>query len=230
MVKAVFLDYSGTAVNIVGEDMKKMVRIITEALHGKADPKELIGFWFARLREYENNCFGEAYEDEDALVYRVLEEVHEHYGLETDYDVLHDLNQHIWRTARLFDDTKPFFEQSDKPIYVLTNNTASYVMANLENRGVTPAGVISADDVRAFKPHHEIFDEALKRAGCRPEEAIHIGDSLEGDVIGALKAGIPAVLLDRKGKVAEGTYSIEIEGKTYSYKAVQTLLHVRTDS
>lgn len=227
MTKAVFLDYSGTAVSIEGKDMNEMIHIIMKAADGRADPKELVAFWFDRLNRLEETCILENYKDEDALVYEVLKEVEKKYGIKADGERLHDLNQHIWRTAELFDDTRPFFERTAQPIYVLTNNTAEYVMNNLVAKGVRPAGIVSADEVRAFKPHPLIFEAALKKAGCQPSEAIHIGDSFSGDVIGALKMGIPAVLLDRKKKREAGTYTFQDEtGKTCTYTCVHSLMDI----
>jgi REG-2-like HAD superfamily hydrolase len=50
------------------------------------------------------------------------------------------------------------------------------------------------------KPDAEIFQRALEAAGVRPEEALHVGDSLRDDVQGAEAVGIRAVLLDRFGR------------------------------
>jgi len=47
------------------------------------------------------------------------------------------------------------------------------------------------------KPHAEIFDEALRRASVEPDAALHVGDSPDHDVDGALAAGLRAALLDR---------------------------------
>jgi putative hydrolase of the HAD superfamily len=47
------------------------------------------------------------------------------------------------------------------------------------------------------KPHAEIFGEALRRAEVEPHAALHVGDSPDHDVDGALAAGLRAVLLDR---------------------------------
>ena len=49
----------------------------------------------------------------------------------------------------------------------------------------------------ASKPSPRIFDEALRRAGVRPQEAVHIGDSFEDDVKGARAAGLQAILIER---------------------------------
>ena len=50
------------------------------------------------------------------------------------------------------------------------------------------------------KPCREIFEKALEVAGCKPEEAVHIGDSVVSDVEGASTVGIQPVLIDRSGK------------------------------
>jgi putative hydrolase of the HAD superfamily len=48
-----------------------------------------------------------------------------------------------------------------------------------------------------LKPHRSIFDEALGRAGATADSALMVGDSLRADVLGALAAGMRAVLLRR---------------------------------
>ena len=47
------------------------------------------------------------------------------------------------------------------------------------------------------KPHSEIFREAIRRAGVPVSDALHVGDSPEHDVEGALAFGLKAALLDR---------------------------------
>jgi REG-2-like HAD superfamily hydrolase len=59
--------------------------------------------------------------------------------------------------------------------------------------------VVSAG-VRSEKPHPAIFRAALERAGTRPGETLHVGDSLSADVGGAKASGITPVLLDRRGR------------------------------
>ncbi|HEV2786980.1 MAG TPA: HAD hydrolase-like protein, partial [Solirubrobacteraceae bacterium] len=51
------------------------------------------------------------------------------------------------------------------------------------------------------KPAPGIFRRALALAGAAPDEgrALHVGDSLEADVAGALGAGLRAVLVARAG-------------------------------
>lgn len=68
------------------------------------------------------------------------------------------------------------------------------LLANLD-------GTVISAEVAHPKPHRAIFDAALALAGVRPEQALHVGDSIELDVQGALGAGITPVLL-RRGQPA----------------------------
>ncbi len=49
------------------------------------------------------------------------------------------------------------------------------------------------------KPHPEIFRIAMKGAGSRPEESVHVGDLYEADIVGARNAGMKGLLIDRLG-------------------------------
>jgi 2-haloalkanoic acid dehalogenase type II len=60
-------------------------------------------------------------------------------------------------------------------------------------------GVVASAVVGAAKPDPALFEAALKVAGCGPEDALHVGDSFEKDVLGAGAAGIESVLVARDG-------------------------------
>lgn len=49
----------------------------------------------------------------------------------------------------------------------------------------------------AAKPDPRIFLKALKYHGLQPREAVHVGDSLEEDVMGAAAAGLTPIYLSR---------------------------------
>ena len=56
--------------------------------------------------------------------------------------------------------------------------------------------------VRSEKPDPYIFNYALAAVGVSAEEAVHIGDTYEADVVGAQGVGIRPILLDRDGTQA----------------------------
>ncbi|HEY2506488.1 MAG TPA: HAD family hydrolase [Streptosporangiaceae bacterium] len=57
--------------------------------------------------------------------------------------------------------------------------------------------LIASSGLPAGKPDPRAFAHALSRAGLTAGEALMVGDSLEKDVLGAIGAGLGAVLVDR---------------------------------
>ena len=74
--------------------------------------------------------------------------------------------------------------------------------------------VLDSAHVGFEKPHPDIFAEALRRASCAPEHALHVGDSPEHDVDGALGSGLHAVLLDRHDRHSSHTRSPRVRSLT----------------
>lgn len=60
---------------------------------------------------------------------------------------------------------------------------------------------LCAEELGVGKPDPHPFREALKRAGVRPEQAVHIGDHPDDDIAGARGAGFHAVWYNPQGKV-----------------------------
>ena len=53
--------------------------------------------------------------------------------------------------------------------------------------------VMASAEAGCAKPDLKIFSMALDKAGCRPEDAIMIGDRLDNDIIPAKKMGMKTV-------------------------------------
>lgn len=58
--------------------------------------------------------------------------------------------------------------------------------------------VFISSELGAEKPDRMVFDHAAAALGCAPAEILHVGDSWDHDVAGALGAGWQAAWLDRK--------------------------------
>jgi putative hydrolase of the HAD superfamily len=71
----------------------------------------------------------------------------------------------------------------------------------LAETGLAPLldGVVTSAELGSAKPHGAIFARGLELAGAAPAEALHVGDSVEHDVAGALAAGIVPLLVVRDG-------------------------------
>ena len=58
-----------------------------------------------------------------------------------------------------------------------------------------------SDEVGVRKPNIKIFEVACGRASVIPKEAMFIGDSIENDIVGANRAGMTSVFINRKSDV-----------------------------
>lgn len=68
--------------------------------------------------------------------------------------------------------------------------------------------ITTSEEAGRAKPDPTIFRRALAKADCRPEEAIHVGDSADRDVAGAHRLGLTTILLDSSGEDNEADYVV----------------------
>ena len=107
--------------------------------------------------------------------------------------------------ATLYEDVLPTLnqlQQMDLKMGIISNwDTPLHAMVEeLELAPYFEVVVASHDRrVRSAKPDAAIFEYALNAVGVSSEDAVHIGDSFEADIVGAHAAGIRAILLDRDG-------------------------------
>jgi FMN phosphatase YigB (HAD superfamily) len=104
----------------------------------------------------------------------------------------------------LFADTVPALQrlaQAGLRLGVYSNRPGP-LQGLLARLGLAPyfSWVATAGEVGYGKPDPEAFRTAAGGIGVPPERLVYVGDSLEGDALGALRAGCRAVWLDRDGR------------------------------
>ena len=123
-------------------------------------------------------------------------------------DVPLDTAGRIWRRVRVAPKEMALFPDAKQTLAaVKAMGVALGVISNIgaELDGWLDRLGIAADlPVRATsgtvgvaKPHPAIFQAALDAAGVAACEAVHVGDSVDGDVEGALRAGLTPVYVQR---------------------------------
>ena len=110
-----------------------------------------------------------------------------------------DLQRGGWR---LFDDVLPCLDwlcAAGVRIAAVTNASGAHQRAKLADLGLARFfdHVAIAGEVGLAKPDPRMFHSVCLAAGCDPSEAVHVGDKLDTDAIGARDAGLAAVWLDR---------------------------------
>lgn len=199
MIKAVFMDYTGTIVQEGGRHIQELVMYLCSNSELR-DPAEVVARWWSLVKQYEQSSYLDSYITEEEIVDRILQTLKKEIKLRGDWGKMREMIRGFWVYAPIFPDVREFFEKCPAPIYVISNNGIQYVEKAMEDKQLSPAGIVCADMVRAYKPHRELFEKALEISGCAAAEVIHIGDSYASDVQGAVSAGIRPILIDRSGK------------------------------
>ncbi len=84
---------------------------------------------------------------------------------------------------------------------ILTNGPRSVQRTRIGHLGLAERVdfVLVSGELGVAKPDRAFFTNALRQAGCAPDDAVMIGDNPVADIAGAKAAGLRAVWVDRAG-------------------------------
>lgn len=91
-----------------------------------------------------------------------------------------------------------YLSNKNYKLHLITNGFEKVQWRKLENANIGNyfTNVITSETACCLKPHKDIFDFAIGKAGCCYAEGIMIGDSLDADISGAMKAGMDTVFVN----------------------------------
>jgi len=84
---------------------------------------------------------------------------------------------------------------------IISNIDNDILAKSLEHIGVPFDALITAENVRVYKPSTKMFETALRQLNLPPEKVMHVGCSILLDIKPAAKMGIPTVLVRRSGRM-----------------------------
>jgi FMN hydrolase / 5-amino-6-(5-phospho-D-ribitylamino)uracil phosphatase len=113
--------------------------------------------------------------------------------------------------VQFYDDVRPSLMRlsSRYRLFALSNGNADLQRCGL---GDYFSGHVTAIAAGAAKPDARIFSRLATIAGVEPAQILHIGDDPLADVVGATRAGMQAVWLNRDGR--EWPQSLPLPGRT----------------
>ncbi|MFQ6043166.1 MAG: HAD family hydrolase, partial [Candidatus Poribacteria bacterium] len=102
--------------------------------------------------------------------------------------------KHRFEDMELFDDVLPTLNElrAKYTLGILSNGNSYPERCGLES---TFQFVIFSQDYGVEKPNPRLFQIAVEKARCSKQQLLHVGDSLQNDVMGAINAGIKSVWL-----------------------------------
>ncbi len=109
---------------------------------------------------------------------------------------------------RPFPDSEPVLRELHRrgiQLHLVSNHTEDLVL-KVANLGWSDwfGSITFSQEVGAEKPDPRVFRLALDRAACDASKAHYIGDSWEADYLGATRAGMHSVWLNRRESTAPG--------------------------
>ncbi|MDE2999609.1 MAG: HAD family hydrolase [Gemmatimonadota bacterium] len=130
-----------------------------------------------------------------------LERTFEQLGKRVSFEHYVDGLFDVFADAPLYEDVRPALAGLESyRTGVISNADEDHLNIALGKNNLSFRVVVSSESARAYKPAPEIFHEALRLIGSRPEETLYVGDSQDDDIVGARRAGIRVAWLNRKGE------------------------------
>ncbi len=106
--------------------------------------------------------------------------------------------------AVAYEETRPVLDvlKLRYPLAVISNGDDNFVLGSLEGNNLASYFLVvaTAEQLRAFKPNPRIFQYVADRLGVWPSQVLFVGDGPIDDVLGARRAGMPVVWLNRDGR------------------------------
>lgn len=200
-VKAVFFDFDDTL-----QSRKGAYRLYCEHFLSKYFPNISDEERLQKLDEMEEYVDG-GYKDREVYFPQIIELWHweNHPPLQELYDSFnYDFGKFIVMLDGAVDVLKTLKEKG-YIVGAITNGVSSLQNIKLDTAGIRELFdvVVVSGDIGIYKPDRRIFDEAVRRAGVKNEEALFVGDHPVNDIEGALGAGMQVIRMnygDFKGK------------------------------
>ena len=132
--------------------------------------------------------------------YKVFQRTLGYIGVKND-ELAHELNEmylkHRFEDIDLYEDVVPVLDTlaGRHKIGLLSNGNSYPDRCGLKGYFNF---VVFSQDHGIEKPDRRIFEIALERSACNPDELLYIGDSLETDIKGAKDCGIMSVWLNHE--------------------------------
>jgi len=109
--------------------------------------------------------------------------------------------KHRRKIHNVFGDAEPALIQLKKKytLALVTNGASDLQREKIQGSGLGKYfdEIVIAGDIGIRKPEPQIFNVVLSKIGIQHDEAIMVGNALDSDIIGAQKAGIKTIWLNR---------------------------------
>lgn len=110
-------------------------------------------------------------------------------------------------SLRLYEDVTVLDELHTYHVGIITNGAhdehTDSQLSKVRHLGLSERirSLTISGEIGIRKPNLEIFKVACERADVLPKEAVYIGDTIQNDIVGANRAGMTSIFINRKSEV-----------------------------
>ncbi|TET91439.1 MAG: HAD family hydrolase [Methanomassiliicoccales archaeon] len=192
--KVLFIDAFGTLLKGSIEAIADTCKEIVENNSLSMTPKEFLIVWDRHYKELLGGEFITLWRANEVSLKMTYEEL----GIEDETDSYLNEMYKSWYSVTPYDDVKEVFPKLSSITKCMLSNADDHLLdVALKKNDLHFEYYVSSERVRAYKPYPKIFQFALDEVGCRPDEVVHVGDSQTSDIVGAKRAGIPVIWINR---------------------------------
>jgi 2-haloalkanoic acid dehalogenase type II len=199
--KAVFLDFYGTVAGGDAQAVESVCARIVADLGLNMTAQKLCVDWgnvfFSTIDRCNHDNFRTLYQCEcDSLI----ETLKPTYG-SVDPIPYADLLHAYWCKPALQPEARDVMRTLGLPICCVSNADTDHLHAAIEAHDLPFDGIVSSEQARCYKPDRAIFDRAMELMDVKPDEVLHVGDSLHSDIGGANALGIASAWICRDQRI-----------------------------
>lgn len=194
---------------------KYNIKIIAEEIAGRfgLDSQIVFDMWTTKYVELENN-YDRGFQTITETNRESLAFLFEKLDLGEDYEFYVKRMNDEWSTPKLLPGVLELVEWLKEQcchIGIVSNSDDITLMAAVENSALSIDNIVSSEMAKSYKPDSKIFEFALNKWNCTPEQCIYIGNS-KNDVMASTSVGIECIYLQ------SGDYNVCCNSdNTYQY-------------
>lgn len=165
------------------------------------DPDPIVTRWRTRAVDYRMvSTFTDTYETYEETTREALEYALAANGIDLPDSAIEEISS-VFHDLDVYDDVYAGMKRlgdAGYPLYILSNGNPEILHSMIESAGIDNLieGILSADDIEAYKPDPRIYNYAAERAETPLENIVHIATPWY-DIYGAINAGMQGIWMNR---------------------------------
>ena len=196
------MDFYGTVVEEIRIPVKEICDRICAVSPASIKEEEVVAYWGKIFSGLCAQSFGSAFRLQRELEVLSLQDALQHFNIDLDARILSQTISDYRAHPTLFPESMSVLSQCRIPICLVTNIDNVEIYSAVRYDSLHFDFIVTSEDCQSYKPRPETFEKALLLLNLTAKDVLHVGDSLQSDVMGAHNMGIPALWINRRKRPA----------------------------